>query len=245
MANKHQYVETALMTAIVLVIVLALVVLQLQFDTPSRTLIQPSFIALGLIPVVFYLIATDRLQQFRGAGFEVVLRRQAYRALGGVGDAEIEPVEEDIKMKERLTELREMDEEERPTVLAFEIGREGFYEEWAIYEYLDVLSENLKYVLFVDEAGQFEGYTHLDDFEALLQSSDDLIDDVETGDVLGEPAVNTAAVPQDSSNKAALQEMDRRRVDEVAVLSPNDRFVGVVTQDELVRKLLTEAIQEV
>jgi len=244
MASTRQYVETATMTVVFFGVVFLLVVVQQQFGGDVGAVFQPSVVALGLVPIVFYLIATGQLQRFSGAGFELVLRRQAERALDGVGDEEIELVEEAIEMKERLADLYEMDEQNRPTTLAFEIGREGFYEAWAISEYLDVLSDGLNYVLFVDDAGQFEGYTYVSEFESLL-ADEDVVREIETGDVLARPAVHTAAIPHESSNRAALQEMDRLGVDEVAVLNPNDRFVGVVTQDELVRKLLTEAIREV
>lgn len=245
MVDARQYAEAATLTAVFLIVVVALVVLQQASGVPSETLVPPSYIALGLVPVVLYLVATDQLQQFSGAGFEVVLRRQANRALTGLGDAEIEPVEQEVTMKERLDELYSMDEEERPTVLAFDIGREGFYEPWAIEEYLNVLSETLRYVLFVDGANTFRGHVHVGDFERVLEGSDDLVAEIESGEILTRPAVNTASIPQDSSKRAALQEMDRLRVNELAVLDPNGRFVGVVTQEEIVRNLLSEAIQEV
>lgn len=246
MATRQQYAETAGMTLVFLLVVVALVVVQRQFGGESGTIIKPTFIALGLVPILFYLITTGRLEQLRGAGFEVMLRRQANRTLGDFGDVEIEVVREQVTPKETRDQLNESDEESHPTVLEFKIGREDFYGIQVIEDYLDEYSESLKYILFTDDECRFDAYMHFKEFKNLLNEIGcNLINEIENGDIRTQPMVNRAHIPRDSSIKAALQEMDRLQVNEVAVLNPNERFIGVVTQEELVRKLLAEAIQEV
>lgn len=233
------------MTVVFFAVVLALVAFQLEVGDASGAVVKPTFVVLGFVPVVFYFVATGRLKQFSGAGFEVVLRREADRALGDVGGEEIEVATDDVAA-DRIVDLHRADERARPTVLEFQTGREDACKQSTVEEYLDTLADSLEYVLFTDDRRRFEGYMDFAAFEPLFEDAGAaVIDEIETGEILARPGVNSGAVSQDSSHRATLQEMDRQQVDELAVLDSNERFVGVVTQDELVRKLLAEAIREV
>ncbi len=245
MATREQYAETVAMTVVFFLILFGVLLLQRQYGGQSGVTVGPSVIALGLIPFLFFLVATGRLKQFGGAGFEVVLRRQAHRTIAGVGDEKIEIAGGKAEVREVREKLRTGVRTTQPTTLAFDIEREGFYRRDVIEEYLTVLSDTLDYVLFIDSSESFEGYMDVTDFERLLGGTTDLVTEIETGSILARPTVNTGAIPADASNKAALEEMNRLGVDGVALLDPNGQFVGVVTQDQIVRTLLTNAIQEV
>lgn len=244
MATTEQYAETTVMTGIFFAIVFGVLLLQRRFGGGSEVEIGLSTIVLGLVPFLFFLIVTGRLERLRGGGFGVVLREQAHRAIDGVSDEDIEVVTEKPELKSLEANRSGGNRTATPTTLAFEIGREECYDTELIEEYLRMLSKDLRYILFLDGSGDFEGYVHRDDFETLLGGDTDLVAEIETGSILARPTVNTAAIPNDSSNKTALQEMNRRHIDEVAILDSSGRFVGVVSQDEIVRKLLTNAIRE-
>lgn len=187
---------------------------------------------------------TGRLQRFSGGGFEIVLQEQARKF---VSPDAYEPVDADparLDAKVRTSELAEI-RERAPTGLTIELEREGFYAESAIRDYLESL-ETLRYVVFTDADGQFEGYAPVDSIRQLLENVEvNVVDEIETGDIIHRATVRTDAIGNDSTNRECLQEMDDRDVTELAVVDSEKNFVNIVTQDAIIRKLMSSALSEV
>jgi Mg/Co/Ni transporter MgtE len=70
-------------------------------------------------------------------------------------------------------------------------------------------------------------------------------DELESGVILTRDGVITASVSSESTNRETLRKMDQRNLSELAVVDSANQFVGVITQDEIVRKLLSSAVRAV
>jgi CBS domain-containing protein len=57
--------------------------------------------------------------------------------------------------------------------------------------------------------------------------------------------VVTASVVVGATNQQALSEMDRLDTNTLAVVNRHEEYVGVITQDEIVRKVLARVLREV
>lgn len=160
----------------------------------------------------------------------------------------------------------------RPSVLSFTIGER--YSSEAIKEYVRLhtkYSPRFKYIVFNDESDRFEGVMRFEDFLHQLdlepggvitgteapervddteRTSNDvgyatgMVGDIEAGDVLTHAAVVTRSIPTGSSRKRALREMNRVNGSLLAVVDDTGRYAGVVTQDGIVRELLTDLLRE-
>jgi predicted transcriptional regulator len=72
-----------------------------------------------------------------------------------------------------------------------------------------------------------------------------VVDEIETGEIIDRAIVRTEAIGSDSTNRECLQEMDDRNVTELAVVDSENTFVNIVTQDAIIRKLMSSALSEV
>lgn len=85
---------------------------------------------------------------------------------------------------------------------------------------------------------------HANDFRKLLQSGSDIVEQIETGGILENASIIQGFIHKDTNNKKALDKMDSLNSNELAVVDKNDRFVGTITQEEIVRKILAKVIRE-
>lgn len=133
-----------------------------------------------------------------------------------------------------------------PTTLSFVVGRPHAYARSVIQRYVDALSTTpqFRHILFKDDVGAFLGYMPASVFKQLLDANDDIVDRIESGAILQHRAVIRGSVAQTATNRQALHRMDALNLSELAVLDADGRFVGTITQDEIVRKILASVIQE-
>lgn len=242
MAQWEEIIQTTVVSVYFLVIFMGLGVLDQTYLSGAFT--NPTLVGVALVPVLLFLAVTGRLQRFSGGGFEVVLQEQARKFVSPDASEEVDVNPERLDPKIRESELGKI-KERAPTGLTFELGREGFYELGAIEEYLEAL-ETLRYVVFTNADGQFEGYAPVDAFSRLLANFEvDVVHEIETGEITDRPIVRTDAIRSDSTNKECLQKMDDREVDELAVVNSDKSFVGVITQNAIIRKLMSSALRDV
>lgn len=246
MVDQKSLTEATGITIVFIASISAVVFLQNQYGNENTT-IKPIFVAIGILPILFYLIATGRLETLRGAGFEFVLRQQANRTIAGVSNTDVTAIEDEavgdiaedeVHPKETIDELNQDND---PSVLCFEIGRRDFYALPAVNRYLEDLSESLDYILFTKTDGTLKGHMKFKDFKDLVGKLDgDIIDEIESGTILTRSKMKKKCIAVDSSNSEALDKMEQEDINELAVLDSSEQFVGIVTQENLVRKLLTE-----
>lgn len=218
-----------------------------QFQDADDRKLEAIYVVVALSPFIFYLFISDKLKQFKGGGIELTLRDEAEKEVNASADDQtIEFTPESEGLKQSISALQQMLDTNPPTTLAFVIGQTDYYTRQGIAHYIDELSVNpdFRYVLFKNQAGKFLGYMHIEDYKKLLDTDSDLVDQIETGMILQKDSVIQGAVRREATNKQALNKMDSLNLGELAVLDENDRFVGTITQDEIVRKILTNVIRE-
>ena len=219
-----------------------------SFQAPPDRAIETIYVAIALSPFVFYLFASDKLKQFKGGGIELILRDEAAKEVDAtVDDTPIEFTPASANEKSSISALERMlQSPEPPTTLAFVVERSNYYARSIIQEYINALSSmpQFRHVLFKDPDGAFRGYMPADDFKRLLDTTPDLVEQIETGAIVQHPAVIRGSIARTATNRQALRRMDALDLNELAVLDAHDQFAGTITQEEIVRKILANVIRE-
>jgi len=234
-------------STIFLILLVIITGLSWGFQETAEKQIEAIYVVIAFTPFVFYLFLSDKLKQFKGGGIELTLRDEVDKEVTTYKDDEpIEYLPELAGAKAGPDTLRNMLEREHPTTLSFVIGRSGYYANQAIKNYVDELSSlsTFRHVLFEDDQKKFLGYMHADDFRKMLQSDTDIVEQIETGRILQNDTVIQGFIHKDTTNKKALDKMDSLNSNELAVVDKVNRFVGTITQEEIVRKILTKVIRE-
>ncbi len=210
--------------------------------------IEPVHVFIALVPFAILLAASGQLKEIRGpGGIALLLRSEAQRSISlEVPEMELEVQPEVVEEKGGTDRLRALLARNPPTTLSFEIGKRDYYARRAIEEYVRELERypHFRNIIFVDRDGGFKGLMTAADYRVLLQS-DDIVSKIETGEILRDPRVIMDSVEAGSTNRQALSAMDRVGANSLAVVDRRARFVGVVTQDEIVRRMLASVARAV
>jgi len=81
------------------------------------------------------------------------------------------------------------------------------------------------------------------DYKAFMET-EDIIQKIESGEILEDTRVIRNSIEIDSTNKQALDEMERVNINLLPVIDDRRAFVGVITQEEIVRKTLTKLLRQ-
>jgi hypothetical protein len=204
------------------------------------------YIFLALIPFVIALFVSGKLKEIKGpGGIGLSLRDEISKQVSpDFSDQPIEVAEEIVGDKGLVSRLQS-EVAKRPTSLSFEIGRRNYYGQWAIAEYVSELSRNpeFRFILFKDSNNGFLGLMHVEYYKNLLRRND-IVNEIESGSILNRPEVNRTKIAQSVSNREALSIMDREGCNELVVVDSSNKFIGVITQDAIVRKVLGKALQK-
>lgn len=240
--EQEKYVQTLVMGLIFFVTIGLLGFIEQTYFSGAFT--NPTLVGVALVPILFFLVVTGHIKRFSGGGFDVVLQEQARKFVLPDASEKVDVKSELPNKKGGESELKNIKERE-PTALTFELGREDFYEHSVIEKYLQEL-ETLRYVVFTDGNNQFEGYAAVGAFSRLLENlKTGVVDEIETREITNHAVVRTNSIRSDSTNKECLQEMDNRDIDELAVVNTQETFVGVITQDAIIRTLINSILSEV
>lgn len=209
--------------------------------------LEPVHVFVALVPFVILLIVSGQLKEIRGPGGLAFLLRDEVRKPVSPELREMKlEVEPDIVVaKGGLDVLRNRIAQNPPTTLSFQIGKRGYYGQSAIEEYIRELDQYpcFRNILFTDEHGTFRGFMTVSDFRVLLQGGD-IVTNLESGQILEDPKIIKSSVQIGSTNQQALSEMERVGENILAVVDRHEKFVGVITQEEIVRKILTKVLRE-
>jgi hypothetical protein len=201
----------------------------------------------ALVPFIILLVMSGRLKEIGGpGGIALSLRDEVQKPVSPEAAGDKLVVDPEITLeKGAIPAIHEQIAQNPPTTLSLRIHRPGYYSEFAIQQYIEQLEEYPVFhnVLFVDTEGRFQGLMPAHAFKALLQERD-VVPLLEDGRILELPKVVTAFVPVGSTNQQALAEMDRVDANTLAVVDQREEFVGIITQDEIVRKVLTKVMRE-
>ena len=160
-------------------------------------------------------------------------------------DTPIQVEPEIMQAKGGMDSLRRMITENPPTTLSFQVGMPGYYSQSAILEYIRELQQNpeFQYILFNNKQNRFQGYMMAEDFEKLLKTTSNIVKQMENAEILQVPNVITSFVKSSATNKNALEMMASDNINELAVVDESGCFIGVITQEEIVRKILSRIIR--
>ena len=210
--------------------------------------LQPMHIFIALIPFIIFLIVSGKLKEISGPWGMIALsmRGEAQKPVSpelSETPLEIQPGTV-IEKKERCMLQKRIDQN-IPTVLSFEVEKKNYYEQVVIKEYLRELEKHpdFRFILFTDADGKFKGFLKVSDFKAILKFGN-LVQKLESGEIIKDPKLIRNSVQITSTNKQALNEMDRANVSMLAVVDREEKFIGFVTQEEIVRKILAKVLRE-
>lgn len=242
MEHREELLQTGAVSGVFLGILVGLGYIQQLYFPGAFT--DPILVAVALVPILFFLAVTGRLNRLSGGGFEIDLQKQARKFISPDAATEVDVKPERLDAKVRTSEIEKI-KRRSPTALTFELEKEGYYNREAILDYLESL-ETLRYVVFLDTEGGFEGYSAVLDFIRLVQNYDvPIVEKIENRKILDLEIVHTESIKSDSTNEDCLRAMEEHDVNELAVVNSDGKFKGVVTQDDIVRKLMSSAITEV
>ena len=244
MSTSKRILQTVFISlAFLLVLVLVL------FVTERLNLgkIEPIHVFVALVPFIILLVMSGRLKEIGGpGGIALSLRDEVQKPISPEAAGDELVVDPEITMeKGAIPAIQEQVAQNPPTTLSLRVGRLGFYSELAIRHYIEELDKHpvFRNVLFVDAESRFQGLMPAQAFRALLQERE-VVPLLEDGKILELPGVVTALIPVGSTNQQALAEMDRVDTNTLAVVNQREGFVGVITQEEIVRKVLTKVMRE-
>jgi len=210
--------------------------------------LEPIHVFVALVPFIVLLMVSGRLKEIAGPGGISLSMHDAVQKpiLPQAGGMKLEIDPEITMEKGAIPAIQERIAENPPTTLSLQVHRQGYYSEFAIRHYIEELERypDFRNVLFIDADGKFRGLIRAEDFRNVL-SEHDVVPLLENGRILEHPAVIAASVPIGVTNQQALSEMDRLDKNALAVVNHRGEFVGVVTQEEIVRKVLTKVLREV
>lgn len=240
-------VQTILLS-IIFFLVLSLIVFGSQHLSPNGKIkIETIHIVISLIPFMIMLILSDKLKEIKGpGGIGLSMRDEASKALAPQYEDETIEVNPEVTLEKGGEEsLRSAIQNKQTTTLSLTVGRESYYNQEAINYYIHELEkkQELHFIIFNDIAGRFQGFMNVKDYKQ-YEETGNVVNDLETGQILNHSDVTTHSINLGESNKTALNLMDKTNNSRLAVIDSRGRFIGVTTQDEIVRKILSKVIRE-
>lgn len=239
------------LTVLISAIFIGTLLLVLNFFPPAgNSNIEVIHLFIALFPLLVLLILSGKLAGITGPGgigltFKEEARKQISPELSKA-KIEVQPENEITKGSVRKVQVDFGDSP--PTTLTFVANGGYFYSNDDIKEYLEKLGKfsAFKHILFTDIGGEFQGFMPAEAFKDLIDKDEiNIANEISSGAILKHPKTNTGSVRIDSSNQQALNEMDRLDRNMLAVVDRHERFVGVVYQDEIVRKVLANIMRQV
>jgi len=211
-----------------------------------------TLITLLLTPLLAYLIASGKLQEFTAPGGWGAKFREAAQATVTPTPTALTPLSQavqqfDIVAKGGLAELQGLGaklQRNKPIALTFQLGQQG-YDVDITTKYVEflLLTDRQMSVLIVDQDRRFvvmtEGSTML---TLLKQGQGQQITSAISGSrkdyLLNLPGFHVNSVKATDSNAAALEKMRVENTQSIVVVDNDNRPTGIVKRDEIVARLI-------
>lgn len=243
---KNVIIQTAVIS-LIFFIILFLISSENFFTNLFGFKLEPLNVFIALIPLIIWLIVSGKLKEIRGpGGIGFSMRDEVQKPVSPEltgRTLEVDPAI--VKEKGGIDELRSQISQNPPTTLSFDVEKKNYYEQRAIEDYIRELGKHpdFRVILFTNTDGKFKGCMKVSDYKTLLQAGN-IVQKLESGKILKDHRVIRKSVQITSTNKQALNEMDRANVNMLPVVDRKGKFIGVVTQEEMVRKILTRVLRE-
>ncbi len=239
--------QATLLSVIFFLVLFLIVVGSNQLLPSGKIKIENIHIFLSLVPFIIILILSGKLKEIKGpGGIGLSMRDEASKPLAPQYEdktIEVNPLVTLAKGGEE--NLNEAISNRNITTLSLTVGREGYYNQDAINYYIHKLEEKQKlyFIILIDTTGEFRGFMDVKSYKQ-YEGIEDVVRNLESGKILNHPDVTTHSINLGESNKSALSLMDKSNSSRLAVIDSSRKFVGVTTQDEIVRKILSKVITE-
>ena len=239
--------QAILLSAIFFLVLFLIVVGSNQLLPNGKIKIENIHIFISLVPFFIMLILSDKLKEIKGpGGIGLSMRDEASKSLAPQYEDETMEVNPEVTLEKGGEErLKEAIDNMRTTTLSLTVGKEGYYNQEAINYYIHELEKKgkMNFIIFVDSTGEFRGFMDVKSYKQ-FEGVGNVVRDLETGKILNHSDVTTHSINLGESNKNALNLMDKSNSSRLAVIDSRRKFVGVTTQDEIVRKILSKVITE-
>jgi hypothetical protein len=204
-------------------------------------------VALLVIPLVVYAVASGRLEELRGGGIEARFARVAAATV--TPESTQLPVEamygvEKANPRELPAVLDRLADETAPTGLTIVVGKDRYTRD-ALRNYLAALGQlrTFKFVVFVDLEGRFEAYMPYWLLDRLLEGPRGgefvrALNEGLIGTIRRYPGVVRDAITTKHTNEHALREMERQGLEAIVVVDEERRVVGVVEREKVLSTML-------
>jgi len=245
---KHgSLVQTVVISIIFFVVLFFVSYLGSMSPDEGGIIIEPVYVFIALIPFVILLIASGKLKEIKGpGGIALLMKDEAEREISlDIEDNTLEIDPEVVHGKAGLGELEYMIKESPPTALSFVLEKKNYYGNYAIEEYLAVLGRlsNFRNIVFVTNDGKFSGYMNIEDFKRVVEEGR-VVEELESASIMLRKSMHKDSVKISSSNREALSVMEEADINELAVVSSSDKFIGIINQEQIVRKILSRIVRE-
>ena len=144
--------QTAVVTLVYFATLVLVAFIAWYYVSPENRELNTVFAVIAIIPIVFYLILSGKIEGFKGGGIEFMLKNEAEKSAPmPFEDKQIE-FEEERPQSKTSTSALDYSDEKPPTTLVLNVGRSGYYAESAILKYIGTLSQysEFRYILFTD-----------------------------------------------------------------------------------------------
>jgi hypothetical protein len=207
--------------------------------------IETSWLALAIAPVVIWLLTTQQLSEFSGFGLAFKLKEVTATPVSLQVDGNaIKPQQISHDAKGGLDQIHAF-KRNRVAAITLELGRKGYYDKWAIKEYLIELTplSFFKYVLFESKSGEFHGIISGDKLlEELRNGNLDLVKAIESGDISKINGISMISAPIGSSKQKSLQLMDTHGLSELPIVDEFKSFIGIVERDKITSSIVAQLV---
>ncbi len=209
--------------------------------------IETSWLALGLAPVVIWLLSTQQLSEFSGFGLDFKLREATAKPVSVKLEGDlIEPEQISADEKEGLSKIRSF-VQRQVSAVTLKTDRRGYYNNDAVQRYLVELTRYpfFKYVLFATQEGEFVGLVGgIRLLHEMQNNGLDVVSLLEAGDVSKVPGITQVSIAAGNSKRVALQLMDRNGLSELPVVNEQGKFIGVVERDKITSSIVAQLVSQ-
>jgi len=246
--NKNVFIQTAAVSAIFFVVLYLVSYVGSMAPASGGIKVEPIYVFIALVPFIILLIASGKLKEVKGpGGISLLMKDEAEREISlDVEDNALEIDPQIVHAKGGFRSLSQMIMDKPPTTLSFVLERSSYYGQSAIEEYLNRLRKlsEFRHILFVSSEGKFRAYMKVADFASIVEGGG-VVEKLESASILQHKKTHEVSIGTNSSNREALSAMEKADVNELAVVDRSGRFVGLINQEQIVRKVLSKIVREV
>ena len=255
--SKKERIKEAIKTPVgttilvtIVIIILLIVLINIKDRILMAKTIDNSIIFLTLLPLLIYLVLSDKISEIGGGGFAVKFYKASEAKV--IFEEEVPYFDEQAVGKWSVKHLKndilpEFAINPRSTLKIIK-KYNGNYEYNALKGYLEELTkfDFFRYILFVDENDAFDGYMHARSLLAQLISIEEqenwIIRNINKWNLDTIPGFKKIYVFNYQSIKEVLRIMEEEGITNIAVVDKDMRFKGFTNREMIIARIVNNLI---